>query len=276
MQAPRTRVPVVLLHGARTSRTMWRAQVEALERTGRRALAVDLAGHGVHRGEPFSVERSLELVDEGVDEVGGRAVVVGLSLGGYLGIAYTARHPERVAGLVAAGCSTSPRRAVVGAWRLLARAIARLPDRGAWLNQTAVDRALPPAGARDVAAGGFALDVMVEMLTAMRDVRPLEDLARIGCPVWLVNGAWDHFRTQERAYLRACPTARLVHVPRATHLVNLVRPVEFTRVLLEAIDEVDEVDADEAARRDAARPVSPARRGAAHPRSAASTPAPRR
>src|SRR5690606_37439557 len=39
-----TALPVVLLHGARTSRTMWRPQVEALERAGRTALAVDLPG----------------------------------------------------------------------------------------------------------------------------------------------------------------------------------------------------------------------------------------
>ena len=238
-----TPVPVVLLHGARTSRTMWRHQVEALERSGRAALAVDLAGHGARIGETFTVGRSLEIVDEAVAAVGGRAVVVGLSLGGYLGIAYTARHPGAVAGLVAAGCSTEPRGVVVDTWRRAAALIGRLPDRGERLNQTLVDRALPPDGARDVAAGGFALDVMVDLLTAMRAVRPLEDLARITCPVWIVNGTLDHFRTQERAFLRACPTARLVHVRGATHLVNLVRPVEFTRVLLEALDEVDASEA---------------------------------
>ena len=82
------------------------------------------------------------------------------------------------------------------------------------------------------------LTVMVDLLTEMRSLRPLDDLRRVRCPVWLVNGQWDHFRGQERAYLRACPSARLVVVRGATHLVNLVRPVAFTRVLLEALDEV--------------------------------------
>src|SRR5699024_3228248 len=90
-----------------------------------------------------------------------------------------------------------------------------------------------------LAEGGFALDVMVDLLTEVRSLRPLEDLSRLRCPVWLVNGQWDHFRSQERAFLRACPTARLVVVRGATHLVNLVQPVAFTRVLLEALDEVD-------------------------------------
>lgn len=235
-------VPVVLLHGARTSRTMWRRQVEVLERTGRSAVAVDLPGHGVRAGEPFSVPASLEVIDEAVQDVGGRAALVGLSLGGYLGIAYTASRPDRVAGLVASGCCTDPGRPVTSAWLALAQLIARLPDRGARLNQALVDRTLPREAALDVAAGGFALDVMVDLLTSMRDVDALADMSRITCPVWLVNGQWDHFRTQERDFAAACPTARLVQVRGATHLVSLVRPVAFDRVLLAALDEIDEVD----------------------------------
>lgn len=208
-------------------------------RSGRTALAVDLPGHGTLIGEPFSVSACLDAIDQAVTSVGGRAVVVGLSLGGYLGIAYTARHPAAVAGLVAAGCSTDPGRRLTDAWRRVAQLIAHLPDRGVWLNRTLAARALPVEGARALAEGGFALDVMVDLLTAMREVRPLDDLARIPCPVWLVNGRWDHFRTQESTFAAACPTARVVVVRGATHLVSLVRPVAFSRVLLQALDEVD-------------------------------------
>ncbi|WP_319946599.1 alpha/beta fold hydrolase, partial [Cellulosimicrobium cellulans] len=45
--------PVVLVHGSRTSRSMWRDQLAALGRAGVRAVAVDLPGHGVRRGEAF-------------------------------------------------------------------------------------------------------------------------------------------------------------------------------------------------------------------------------
>lgn len=235
--------PVVLLHGARVSRTMWRPQLEALERAGRTALAIDLPGHGRRIGERFSVAASLEAIAAAVDELGGRAVVVGLSLGGYLGIAHAARRPDQVAGLVAAGCSSVPDQPATTAWLLAVRGFARLPDRGAWLNQRLVDTALPPEGALAVAEGGFALDVMVDLLTAVRRTDPLADLARIRCPVWLVNGQWDHFRFQERAFCQAAPDARLITVRGATHLVSVVRPVAFTRVLLEALEEVDARDA---------------------------------
>lgn len=232
-------LPVVLLHGARTSGTMWRAQLEALERAGRRAVAPDLPGHGRRVDETFTVEASLEAIGDAVGDLGGRAVVVGLSLGGYLGTAWAARNPGAAAALLLSGCSTDPDTVLTGAWLQAARLIARLPDRGEALNQALVDRALPPDGATDVAAGGFALDVMVDLLGAMRAVEPRVDLSRVTCPVWFANGQWDHFRLHERAFLAARPGARRVVVRGATHLASLVRPVAFTRVLLELLEEVD-------------------------------------
>lgn len=232
-------LPVVLVHGLRTSRTMWRAQVDALEAYGRRAVAVDLPGHGTRRGTTFTFAGAVDVVRDAVRDVGGRALLVGLSLGGYTVIAHAARHPEQAAGVVAAGCCTRPHRALVGGWAVAARGFARLPDRGAAVNAFLVRRALPPAGAHDVGAGGFALDVVEDVLREVGRADPLGDLARVRAPVWLVNGRLDHFRTEERRFLAAAQDARLVVVPGATHLVSLVAPARFTRVVLEAADEVD-------------------------------------
>lgn len=236
-------VPVVLVHGLRSSRTMWRAQAEALRATGRDAVAIDLPGHGARRGERFTLAGAIDTVEDAVVELsssaGRPALVVGLSLGGYLGIAHAARHPEHVAGLVAAACSTHPYRPVLQAWSMAARGIGRLPDAGAGLNQYLVDRVLPAAGAQDAAAGGFALDVVADVLRAMRDATPVADLRRIECPVWLVNGRYDHFRGEERRFLRACRDGRLVVVRGATHLVSLDEPTAFTRVLLEVLAELE-------------------------------------
>jgi pimeloyl-ACP methyl ester carboxylesterase len=243
-------VPVLLVHGLRTSRTMWRGQVAALEAYGCPVRAVDLPGHGERRGERFTLDGAVQAVADGVDALGGRALVVGLSLGGYVAIAHAARRPEQVAGLVAAACSTRPLVALVDGWALLARGIARLPDAGAGLNQGMVDRLLTAEAARDVAAGGFALDVMDDVLRAMRAATPVADLARVEAPVWLVNGRYDHFRGEERRFLRACRDGRLVVVPGATHLVSLTAPVRFTRAVLDAVDAL-------------AAPVGTARRGTA-------------
>jgi len=230
--------PVVLVHGLRASRTMWRAQVESVERAGGVAVAVDLPGHGTRLEERFALDESVATVSRAVDDVGGRALVVGLSLGGYVGIAHAARRPDQVVGLVAASCCTQPRRLVLSGWDLAGRMINRLPDEGAGLNRFMVARTVPPAAVRDLEEGGYALRVTGDVMRAMAGATPLADLGRIEAPVWLVNGRYDHFRGEERAFLRATRHGRLVVVPHATHLVNLVQPTRFTRVLLEVLDEL--------------------------------------
>ncbi|MCV2395539.1 alpha/beta hydrolase [Actinotalea sp. M2MS4P-6] len=233
-------VPVVLLHGLRTSSTMWRAQLEALRASGERAVvAPDLPGHGTRTAERFTLEAALGTVDDAVHAVGGRAVVVGLSLGGYLALAWAARHPHDAIGVVAAGCTARPGGPLTRGWTLASRLIARLPDRGAWLNARTVAAAIPEPGATDLGAGGFALDVMVDALREVSRLDTRADLAAVQAPLWLVNGRWDHFRIGERGALRAAPGARLVVVPGSTHLVSVVAPVAFSRVLLGALDELD-------------------------------------
>lgn len=230
---------MVFVHGLRTSRTMWRAQVAAVEATGHRAVAVDLPGHGLRTGERFTLDGAVDAVRHAVDDAGGRALLVGLSLGGYVAIAHASRHADQVAGLVAASCCTRPYRPVVGVWGVVSRGILRLPDRGAGLNRLAVRLTLPPAGGRDAGAGGFAFDVMTQALAAMSGADVLGDLRRVEAPVWLVNGRYDHFRGEEPAFLAACRDGRLVVVPGATHLVSLVRPTRFSRAVLEALAAVD-------------------------------------
>ena len=231
-------VPVVLVHGSRTSATMWRRQLEALERAGVPAVATDLPGHGTRRGEPFTLDGAVDAVRDAVEAVGGRALVAGLSLGGYVAIEHRARHPEQSAGLVAAACCTVSSSSLRPAWLSLARWIERWPDQGARLNGTFARLALDAEGARDLGAGGYALTAMSEVLRELGPTDTLGALASASSPVWFVNGRYDHFRAQERAFVTAARAggapAHLVVVPHARHLVSLDAPVAFTRALLEA------------------------------------------
>lgn len=231
-------VPVVLVHGSRTSATMWRRQLEALGRAGVPAVATDLPGHGSRRGEPFTLDGAVAAVRRDVDALGGRALVSGLSLGGYVAIEHRARHPEQSVGLVAAACCTVTSSVLRPAWLSLARWIEGWPDHGARLNDTFVRLALDAEGAGDLAAGGFALTAMAQVLHELGPTDTLGALAAARSPVWFVNGRYDHFRTQERAFVAAARAggadARLVVVPHARHLVSLDAPVAFSRVLLEA------------------------------------------
>ncbi|MGO4782173.1 alpha/beta fold hydrolase [Cryobacterium sp. W22_MBD10_FK3] len=232
-------VPVLLVHGIRTSASMWRHQVEWLAAAGHPVLAVDLPGHGTRLGQPFTVDTALAVIDAGVDALGGPVLLVGLSLGGYFAIAYAARHPDRVLGLVAAGSSFEPTGPGLRGYRRLAGLIHRMPDRGLWLHTFLVKRMLPPAGVGDVLAGGVALDVMDAGLRATGTLTPLADLRAFPGRVWLVNGAYDHFRLHQKRFLLAARRGTLLTIPGAGHLVSLHRPHGFDTVLRQIIEEIE-------------------------------------
>ncbi|ANC31161.1 alpha/beta fold hydrolase [Isoptericola dokdonensis] len=235
-------LPVVLLHGSRTSATMWRRQVEALTRLDVPVVAVDLPGHGSRRDVRFGLDDAVDTVRVAVDDAGGSALVVGLSLGGYVAIEHRARHPEQSAGLVAASCCTDPATPLRAGWLHLARWIESWPDSGARLNELLVRGMLDAQSGVDLAAGGFALDAMADVLAAVGGIDVRAALGAATSPVRLVNGQWDHFRGHERSMLAAARSsgadARVVVVPHARHLVSLDQPVAFTRAVLEAYDAV--------------------------------------
>src|SRR6266498_804544 len=94
--------PVTLLHAFPLDSRMWLPQVEALG--GYQAIVPDLRGFGAAREAAVEVtsmdllaDDIAELLDERELE---RAVLCGLSMGGYVALAFARRHPERLGGLV--------------------------------------------------------------------------------------------------------------------------------------------------------------------------------
>ena len=209
------RRPIVLVHGTRTSSAIWRRQVDALERSGHRTIAIDLPGHGSRTGERFSLPGAIAAIDRAVESCTEPPLLVGLSLGGYASLAYTREHEDKIAGVVLAGCSTEIKGKPVSAYRRVADVVARTlrPVGGTW-------------------------HVVTDMLTSLDGYSPLADLRSTAVPVWLVNGSRDPLRLDERRYLEARPGARLTVVPRAGHDVNAHAPVAFNRVLLNALHDL--------------------------------------
>ncbi|WP_231505324.1 alpha/beta fold hydrolase [Cellulomonas sp. URHE0023] len=209
------RRPIVFVHGTRTSSAIWRRQVDALERSGHRTIAIDLPGHGSRSSERFSLPGAIAAIDGAVESCSEPPLLVGLSLGGYASLAYTREHEAKLAGVVLAGCSTEIKGKPVSAYRRVAHVVARTlrPEGGTW-------------------------HVVTDMLRSLAGYSPLEDLRSTAVPVWLVNGSRDPLRLDERRYLEARPGAQLTVVPRAGHDVNAHAPVAFNRVLLNALHEL--------------------------------------
>ena len=226
--------PIVLVHGTRLSRGMWHPQLAALS-GGFRVIALDLPGHGALRDRPFTWDAAVEEIVRVIDEAaGGRAVVCGLSLGGYLAIDVAARHPERVAGLVISGASAKPSGALlprgirVFAAVLERTSTGRLDRVSRWWYR----RRFPPASANAVLAGGFGYQGGAAGLRALIGRDPRSAFAAYPGPRLILNGQYDvPFRLGQRGFRRSAGGVRVVVVKGASHLVNLDRPSAYSAAL---------------------------------------------
>jgi pimeloyl-ACP methyl ester carboxylesterase len=99
---PGTGLPLVLLHAFPLDARMW-TDVAALLPGTAPVLAVDLPGLGAAGGAPLpdpSLDAAADAVAAALAAAGhGRAVVAGLSMGGYVALALAERHPDLLAGI---------------------------------------------------------------------------------------------------------------------------------------------------------------------------------
>lgn len=232
---------IVFVHGTRLTRAQWLPQLRLLS-SRYRCIAIDLPGHGALAGEPYSREAAADAVARAIaaESADGRAVVVGFSLGGYVAIDAAERHPDRVAGLVLAGCSAEP----VGMATLPFRALAWLLRHAPEGPFEAANRAFFRIRYRASIAGpviehGFWPDGGSAALRAVVGTRYLDRLARLWTPVLVVNGALDPvFGLGGEAWARACRAGSHAVVARATHLVSLDRPRTFAALVARFVERV--------------------------------------
>ncbi|HSL97807.1 MAG TPA: alpha/beta fold hydrolase [Candidatus Deferrimicrobiaceae bacterium] len=232
IEGPAEGPPIVFVHGALMSHSVWRPQLDAL--SGRfRCLAVDLPGHGVLVEERFTLDRGVATVRAAIDQAGGRAVVVGLSLGGYVAMALAGRHADAVRGLVIAGCTREPdrlSRAVFVAYALALRVVPQGPLR------VIVDRLLRrhygPTLAAAITSGGYHPRGGGFGVRAIVGGRFRERLLRYGGPILAINGTHDLvFHVGARRFLAGVPDVSWVALRGANHLSNVDRPAEFSAAI---------------------------------------------
>ena len=239
-------VEVVLVHGIRTSATMWRSQVAHLEQRGNAVTAVDLPGHGSRMDEAFTLEGAFATIDAAVRDAAerGPVLLVGHSMGGLLSIEYVgAEDPPPVAGFIAAACTAIPRGVGLATYRMLARGFDALPDRGMWLTDRVLNATLPDETRYDFGAGGYALAAQDVALRTLSVLDLLAALERIEVPMWFINGQYDQLRANERLFTRIASHAELIVVPRTTHLVTAMRPRVFNALLDLALATLENPDA---------------------------------
>ena len=235
---------IVFIHGTRLTRGMWAPQMVGLS-GGSRVIAVDLPGHGTRADEPFTLDRAADSVARVIDEAGGgRAVVVGLSLGGYVAMHLAERSPDRVRGLVLAGATAEPSGIRQAPYRALALVMDTFDGHGLdAVNRWFFRARFPPSVAEPIVEGGFWATGGAAALRCLAGHRFLPSLAAYPGRTLIVNGEFDlPFRLGQREFARAAQHARIVRLKRATHLCNLDQPAAFNEAVRRFMTELDAVD----------------------------------
>jgi pimeloyl-ACP methyl ester carboxylesterase len=220
---------IVFVHGTRVTKSSWRAVTSRLGDCYR-CVSVDLPGHGAMADRPFNLEAAVDVVDAALDAEGAdRAVVVGLSLGGYVAMAAAARRPERVRGLVLAGSTAEPSGPAAAAFRLFAWALGVAPQRPFdALNTWFFRHRYPPEIAEPIVEAGYWTRGGSAAVATLPQSRFRDRLLAYGGPILVINGDLDFvFRLGERSFLRGVPNVSRRYLRWTTHLSPLDRPDEF-------------------------------------------------
>jgi pimeloyl-ACP methyl ester carboxylesterase len=226
--------PLLLTHGYSSTSAMWDGQIEELSKHHRLVLW-DMRGHGRsdYPENDAAYSESLTVADMAalLDEIGaGRAIVGGLSLGGYMSLAFYRAHPERVSALLI--IDTGPgfkKDDARDTWNKRAHDTGERFEREGLEVLKSLSSERSTVSHRD--ASGLAR--AARGMLAQRDARVIESLPAISVPSLVVVGADDTPFLAASDYMAAkIPGAKKVVIPAAGHAVNIDQPQAFIDAVL--------------------------------------------
>ncbi len=239
-------LPVLFLHAFPLNRQMWQAELTALLADERyRLVALDWRGFG--ESDITTPVSTMELF---ADDVAGlmealgiqRAVLCGLSMGGYATFAFLRKYPQRVAGLILADTRPGADSPEAQANRENVARIAETQGTGA-IADLQVPRVLSEYTRQHHPEVELRVRQMIDAATAQgiaaasRGMGQRGDstdlLAGITCPTLIVVGEQDVLTPPivVQEYAAQIPGAQCVVIQHAGHLSNLEQPEAFLQVV---------------------------------------------
>ncbi len=225
---------LLLTHGYSATSQMWAGQIEALSKD-HTLILWDMRGHGQsdYPQDPAAYSEAHTVADMAalLDAAGAEtAIVGGLSLGGYMSLAFHRDHPDRVRALLIIDTGPGYRKdepreawnanALKTAERYETEGLGRL---AAGSVEMRTSRHRNATGLAKAARG---------MLT-QRDASVIESLPAIAVPAIVVVGADDTPFLAASDYMAAkIPGARKAVIPGAGHAANIDQPEAFNAAIL--------------------------------------------
>jgi pimeloyl-ACP methyl ester carboxylesterase len=238
-------MPVLLIHGYPLNRRMWQPQITGLSGDAR-VLAVDLRGCGESQATagPYSMDLLADDCAGLLDAVGvtEQIVLCGLSMGGYVAMAFRRKYAERLAGLILVATRAGADTPEGKAGREQAAALAQR-EGPTEIAKSMLPKLLAPKSyetqpklveyVKEIIQT-CSIEGLVGDLLGMKD-RPdsMPSLMTIQGPTLIVHGADDQIiPVKEAEAMRdAIPNALLQIIPESGHLVNLEQPDLFNQTV---------------------------------------------
>lgn len=238
-------IPLLFLHGYPLNRHIWAPQLEGLADIAR-VFTLDMRGHGESSAVagPYLMDVLADDCNRFLDQLGiiQPIVLCGLSMGGYVSMAFCRRYPQRLAGLILTATRHTADSPEVKANRDKTSEQAKTQG-----VKSIVDTMLPkllspktytqnPALVEQVRQimESTSLEGVLGDLAGLKD-RPdsTETLAGLKIPALIIHGKDDQIVPLEatRSMHALLPHARLEILPDAGHLPNLEQPALFNQAV---------------------------------------------
>lgn len=236
-------VPLVLVHGFPLDSRMWDAQVAELS-TQCRVLAPDLRGFGqTHAFDPFTIESLADDLHALLEQLGALpCVLAGLSMGGYIALAYARNYPTDLRGLILVDTKAEGDTAEQKAGRQKMIDLARSSGAKAVAEQM-LPKMLAEETPKRRPAVAQALRGLMEAcppktiehaLLAMRD-RPDQsrNLPSIPAPTLIIVGDRDAITPVSiaQAMQKQIPHAQLTFITGAGHMAPMEQPAQVNQAM---------------------------------------------
>lgn len=228
--------PVILLsHGYSATSQMWKGQIEALSKH-HKLVTWDMRGHGRsdYPADQAAYSEAATVADMAaiLDAAGAdKAIVGGLSLGGYMSLAFHLAHPERVRALLIIDTGPGYRNDDAReAWNANAHKTAERYERE---GLGGLEAGTPEMRMSHHSSADGLVRAARGMLT-QRDPNVLNSLPTIKVPAMVLVGADDKPFLNASDYMAAkIPGAVKVVIPNAGHAANIDQPALFNTAVLD-------------------------------------------
>ncbi|MES2575214.1 MAG: alpha/beta fold hydrolase [Bacteroidota bacterium] len=251
------RIPIIFLHGFPFDKSMWEKQIEFLK-TSYRLIACDIRGFGKSKDEQSPLSMSLFADDliEFMDKLEiDKAVICGLSMGGFITLNAAKRFPDRFEALILCDTQCIADTPEVKEKRL--KTIAQIEEEGVTnFNETFLKSVFHPdslmdkkelvAELRSVVFANSEHIITQGLLALASRCETCSTLDRVRIPTLIICGREDKVTPLEQSeYLKdhiLGSTLRVIE--NAGHVSNLEQPYEFNEHLSEFLINLSEVHAE--------------------------------